>query len=119
MSDEERLKIIRETPHYFTCDVMRKDFLYLFRQAEQVPTLESYMRTLAKYGDDTRNKLLEAKKENNVLREALVIAYSHCEDNLMDETIDVIRMALDGEEVKEIWSGELAKGYSLLKEQEQ
>lgn len=71
MSDNERLKIIRETPHYFTCDVMGKDFLYLFRQAEQVPTLESYMSTLAKYGDDTRNKLLEIQKENRKLREAL------------------------------------------------
>ncbi|MEK3995494.1 hypothetical protein MKY29_12135 [Psychrobacillus sp. FSL K6-2365] len=64
MTDKERLKIIRETPHYFTCDVMRKDFLYLFNQAEQIEIIKDT-------GRNFEQAALNYAEENKKLREAL------------------------------------------------
>lgn len=58
----------------------------------------------------------ELVKENARLRESLVVAYSHCIDDEMDETLDVIRMSLDGNDIGEIWAEELVKGYRALEE---
>lgn len=83
MTDKERLGSIKSQPLNMVldglsdmdvvteCVVDYRDYLWLIEQAEQVTTLESYMNTLAKYGDVTRNQLLEVKKENKKLREAL------------------------------------------------
>lgn len=115
----ERLRIIKGTPYLITCDVLCKDFHWLVDRVEELEEELSFEKMTRVGMDSIERYTGDIKKENKRFRDALMIAYSHCEDNLMDETIDVIRMALDGEEVKEIWSGDLEKGYSLLKEQEQ
>ncbi|MEK3995650.1 hypothetical protein MKY29_12915 [Psychrobacillus sp. FSL K6-2365] len=43
MTDKERLKIIRETPHLITCDVLSKDFKWLIEQAEKIESLQSQL----------------------------------------------------------------------------
>lgn len=70
MTDKEQIEKAKANWHYRSGS-LSDNVKWLIEQAEQVPTLESYMNTLAKYGDDTRNKLLEVKKENKRYREAL------------------------------------------------
>jgi len=113
MSNEERLVRIKDTHN--RCVKLKYDSItWLIQQAEHAQHLERrYENTGSMFGRQAQRTLID---ENKRLHEALVIAYSHCDDNLMDETIDVIRMALDGDDDKEIWADELVKGYRALED---
>jgi|GEM_PF-5763942 len=113
MTNEERLKEIKND--WFLFGVLGKGNIeFLIEQGEHAQHLErKYENTGSMFGRQAQRTLID---ENKRLHEALVIAYSHCDDNLMDETIDVIRMALDGDDVKEIWADELVKGYRALED---
>lgn len=119
MSNEERLeKIISSLNLAINKNIVPNlnigDLNWLVARAELSADLErKYENTGSMFGRQAQRTLID---ENKRLHEALVIAYSHCDDNLMDETIDVIRMALDGDDVKEIWADELVKGYRALED---
>ncbi|QJI52383.1 hypothetical protein [Psychrobacillus phage Perkons] len=71
MENNERLKIIKETPYLFNCDVLRKDFQWLIRRIEELEQ-ELHFEKATRIGMDSIERYTtDIKNENKKYRDAL------------------------------------------------
>ena len=71
MTDKERLEVIKQTPHMFTCDVLRSNFLFLAGQAEKLQERTSELAH-AKVTIDDKNFSIDLLGEQKFERDLII-----------------------------------------------